>query len=160
MKKNSGLLLVFMAFVLAVSFTSAAMAVPPFVPGPNDNQLICHNTQHHQLEGGNANANQKGVVINVDPSSIAKNPHIKHGDACIAPINTDPRAVAACNETEPFGSVADCTGECDLSATTFPGLDCCSELSDPTSELSCLDPGVGDPQGCEDTCFGEGGVGP
>lgn len=155
MKKATGLVFVLLVIAMALVFTSAASAIPPHVPGPNDNQLICHQTQHHQLKQGDANENQKGVIINVDPSSIAKNPHIKHGDACIEPINPDPRAVAACAETEPFPSAAACTGEPECSITDDPWVAGCCEVLE-------IDPG-GDPQlecggnqACEEACLTPG----
>jgi hypothetical protein len=144
MKKTTGFVLVLIA--MALMFTSAVSAIPPHVPGPNDNQLICHQTQHHQLKKGEANANQKGVIINVDPSAIAKNPHIKHGDACIEPINEDPRAVAACAKTEPFPSAAACTGE---SECPPPGPGNPFGEDDAQRELCCAQSPSSWPDACE-----------
>ncbi len=81
MKRNVGLL-VLITIALVLSFASVASAVPKNTP--NDNQCICHQTQHNRKT---PNGNQKGVLICVDPSSLPNNKHFKHGDRCVAPVS-------------------------------------------------------------------------
>ena len=91
MKKVSGLAFVLLVIALAFVFSSSASAIPN--PPPNDNVCICHQTQHHKNNIGQANPNQKGVLICVDPNSLPTNKHFKHGDDCVEPFNEAP----ACN---------------------------------------------------------------
>ncbi|HEX2463965.1 MAG TPA: hypothetical protein VHR17_05005 [Thermoanaerobaculia bacterium] len=131
MKKVSGLWFVLLVIALAFVFSSAASAVPD--PPPNDNVCICHQTQHHKNNIGQANPNQKGVLICVDPNSLPANKHFKHGDDCVEPFNQAP----ACNGNST--TLAECTGEtpCSLDDNPFRP-ECCAELIDP--------------QGSEDQC--------
>ncbi len=103
MKKVSGLAFVLLVIALAFVFSSAASAVPD--PPPNDNVCICHQTQHHKNNIGQANDNQKGVLICVDPNSLPTNKHFKHGDDCVEPFNEAP----ACDGSST--TLEECTGE-------------------------------------------------
>ena len=77
MKKPVRTVLALTVVALAASFVPA-VANPD--PPPNDNVCICHQTQWKKLDEGEANDNQKVVVICVDPHSNVIPAHEKHGD--------------------------------------------------------------------------------
>jgi hypothetical protein len=78
MKKAIGLMFVLGVVALAVSLTPSVVADPS--PPPNDNVCICHQTQHLKFKQGEANDNQKFVIICTDPNSQQLQSHLKHGD--------------------------------------------------------------------------------
>jgi hypothetical protein len=145
MKKVSGLVFVLLVIALAFVFSSAASAIPD--PPPNDNVCICHQTQHHKNNIGQANDNQKGVLICVDPNSLPTNKHFKHGDDCVEPFNEAP----ACSGNSI--TLEECTGEVGCSLDTVPfDAACCGELFPPgSSEDDCEL--AADPDGCVTACF-------
>jgi hypothetical protein len=111
MKKLVCLGFVLVAFAVLVAAPAAAVPENP----PPGNRCICHQTQHHQNNEGDANDNQKGVIICSNESSQQKvNQHIqKHGDLLV------PTEI----------SEAECLGEpvCAISDVPFR-LECCAEL--------------------------------
>jgi hypothetical protein len=88
MKKTVSLGFAFVLVALAASLTVPAAAVPE--DPPDDNVCICHNTQHHKNNEGEANENQKTVIICVDPNSNVIPAHEKHGDAIVDDIEGCP----------------------------------------------------------------------
>jgi hypothetical protein len=140
MKKVPGLLFALLVVALAFALSSSASAEPQ--DPPNDNTCICHQTQYNNK---NKNANQKGVLICVDPQSLPANKHFKHGDPCVEHFGTE--LAPACDGQAI--SLEECTGEvpCSLADDPFRP-ECCAELvPDPTgSEEQC--DGAADVEGC------------
>ena len=138
MKKVPGLLFALLVIAMAFALSSSAFAIPD--PPPNDNVCICHQTQFNNK---NQNANQKGVLICVDPHSLPTNKHFKHGDDCVEPFNQAPACEGRSTTLE------ECTGEvpCSLADNPFRP-ECCIELGilpgDSLEECS----GAADPVGC------------
>ena len=124
MKKLAGWCLALALVALAGGLAAPAAAIPE--DPPNDNVCICHQTQHHQNNQGNANDNQKGVIICVDPNSVPFEKHTKHGDACIEGMN-DGEDLSGCTL---FTTESECLGEalCDEEEGPFP--ECCGEFPD------------------------------
>jgi hypothetical protein len=147
MKKVPGLLFAVLMIALAFVLSSSASAIPD--PPPNDNVCICHQTQHHKNNQGQANPNQKGVLICVDPHSLPTNKHFKHGDDCVAPYNAAP----ACSGHST--TLEECTGEdpCDLVTTDFVARpECCTELQ---IERAGSPEQCGENLSCAQACIGD-----
>jgi hypothetical protein len=121
MKKsvNWGLALVLVA--LAAIFAAPAMADPD--PPPNDNVCICHNTQYYQNNQGNANDNQKVVIICVDPNSNVIPAHEKHGDDIV----TAPELCEAQESCLITGPIDDACCEENIAACEDPGGSCADQ---------------------------------
>jgi hypothetical protein len=140
MKKVPGLLFALLVIALAFALSSSASAEPK--DPPNNNVCICHQTQYNNK---NQNANQKGVLICVDPKSLPFNKHFKHGDDCVEHFGTDLPVACDGNTT----TLEECTGEIPCSLLDDPFRpECCAELvPDPTgSEEQC--DGAADVEGC------------